>query len=58
MIVSTEAASTKDFIKYVRRLVARQKLNRIVVDECYLIVTAVKYRPTMVDVTAIRYLRT
>ena len=58
VIVSTEAASTKDFMKYARGLVARQKLDRIVVDECHLTVTAVEYRPTMVDVTAIRCLRT
>ena len=58
VIVSTEAASTKDFVKYARGLVARQKLDRIVVDECHLTVTAVEYRPTMVDVTALRCLRT
>jgi superfamily II DNA helicase RecQ len=58
VIVSTEAASTKDFVKYARGLIARQKLDRIVVDECHLTVTAVEYRPTMVDVTALRCLRT
>lgn len=58
VIVSTEAASTKDFLKYARGLIARQKLDRIVVDECHLIVTAVEYRPTMMDVTAVRCLHT
>ena len=36
VIVSTEAASMKDFMKYARGLIARQKLDRIVVDECHL----------------------
>lgn len=58
VIVSTEAASTKDFVKYARGLIARQKLDRIVVEECHLTVTAIEYRPTMVDVTALRCLRT
>ena len=58
VIVSAEAASTKDFMNYARGLIARQKLDRIVVDECHLTVTAVEYRPTMVDVTALRCLRT
>jgi hypothetical protein len=57
VIISTEAASTKDFIIYAQGLVARQKLDRIVVDECYLIVTAAEYRLTMVDVIAVRCLR-
>ncbi|KAM0714670.1 hypothetical protein Q7P37_003050 [Cladosporium fusiforme] len=58
VMVSIEAASTKDFMKYAQGLVARQKLDRIVVDECHLTVTAVEYRPTMADVTAVRCLRT
>ena len=58
MIVSTKAASTKDFVKYARGLVTRQKLDRIVVDKCYLIVIAVEYRLTIVDVIALRCLRT
>jgi superfamily II DNA helicase RecQ len=58
VIVSIEAASTKDFIKYARGLVAQQKLDRIVVDECHLTVTAIEYRPAMIDITAIRGLRT
>ncbi|KAK5111426.1 hypothetical protein LTR85_012156 [Meristemomyces frigidus] len=57
-LVSAEAASSKDFIKHARRLAAEQKLDRIVIDECHLIVTAVEYRLSMVDLTAIRSLRT
>ncbi|KAI7118429.1 hypothetical protein KC316_g18705, partial [Hortaea werneckii] len=58
VIVSVEAAGTKDFCKYARVLISQQKLDRIVVDECHLTVTAVEYRPSMVDLTAIRVLRT
>ena len=57
-IVSIEAASTRDFIKYAQGLVCHQKLDRIVVDECHLTVTAAEYRPAMVDVATIRCLRT
>ena len=58
VIVSVEAAGTKDFCKYARVLIAQQKLDRIVVDECHLTVTAVEYRSSMIDMTAIRVLRT
>jgi hypothetical protein len=58
MIVSTGAVSAKDFMKYAQGLVRHQKPDRIVIDECHLTVTAVEYRPTMVDVTTIRCLRT
>ena len=58
VVVSVEAAETKDFCKYARVLISQQKLDRIVVDECHLNVTAVEYRPSVVDLTAIRVLRT
>jgi superfamily II DNA helicase RecQ len=58
MIVSIEAASTRDFIKYAQGLVRHQKLDRIVVDESHLTVTAAEYRPAIVDVATIRCLRT
>jgi superfamily II DNA helicase RecQ len=58
VLVSAEAASSKDFMKYARRLVREQKLDRIVVDECHLTVTAAEYRPSMTELTAIRSLRT
>lgn len=56
--VSAEAALSKDFIKYARRLIAEQMLDRIVIDECHLTVIAAEYRPSMVELTAIRSLRT
>ena len=48
VLVTVEAASTKDFMKYARTLVAQQKLDRIVVDECHLTVTAASYRQSIV----------
>ena len=58
VLVSAKAASSKGFIKYAQRLIAEQKLDRIVIDECYLTMTAAKYRLSMVELTAIRSLRT
>jgi superfamily II DNA helicase RecQ len=58
ILVSAEAVSSKDFMKYARRLVAEQKLDRIVVDECHLTVVAAAYRPSIIELTAIRSLRT
>ena len=58
ILVSAEAVSSKDFIKYARRLIAEQKLDRIVVDECHLTVVVAEYRPSIIELTAIRSLRT
>ncbi|KAM0720756.1 hypothetical protein Q7P37_004893 [Cladosporium fusiforme] len=58
ILVSAEAVSSKEFMKYARRLIAEQKLDRIVIDECHLTVTAAEYRPSIVQLTAIRSLRT
>ncbi|KAK5674103.1 hypothetical protein LTS10_013148 [Elasticomyces elasticus] len=58
ILVSAEAASTKDFTKYARRLIAQQKLDRIVIDECHLTVIAAGYRPSIIDLTLLRSLRT
>jgi hypothetical protein len=58
ILVSAEAASSKDFIKYAQRLIAEQKLNRIVIDKCYLTVIAAEYRPSIVKLITIRSLRT
>ncbi|KAK0840547.1 hypothetical protein LTS02_017155 [Friedmanniomyces endolithicus] len=58
VLVSAEAVSTKDFMKHAQRLIAPQKLDRIVVDECHLTVIAAEYRPSIIDLTHIRSLRT
>ena len=58
VFVSVEAACTKDFLQYTQALIQQQKLDRIVVDECHLTVTAVEYRSQIVDLTALRGLRT
>jgi superfamily II DNA helicase RecQ len=58
VLVTAEAASTRDFFKYARMLVSQQKLDRIVVDECHLTITAAGYRQSIVDLVTIRSLRT
>ena len=58
IIVTVEAACTKDFLRYAQALIAEQKLDRIVVDECHLTVTAARYREAMVDLGLLRALRT
>lgn len=51
--VTAEAASTRDFLKYSRTLISQQKLDGIVVDECYLTITAAGYRKSIIDLAAI-----
>lgn len=46
VIVSAEAACTITFLEYVQRLQSRQRLDRIIVDECHLTITAT-YRKCM-----------
>lgn len=58
IMVSVEAAASSDFTKYAQQLIARQRLDRIVIDECHLTVTAAEYRASIIDLTAIRALRT
>lgn len=58
VVVSAEAAGKPDFRKYATGLQEQQKLDRIVVDECHLTVTAASYRPSLVDLTTIRGIRT
>jgi aspartate carbamoyltransferase regulatory subunit len=58
ILVSAEAVSSKDFIKYARRLIAEQKLDRIVINECHLTVVTTEYRPSIIELIAIRSLRT
>jgi superfamily II DNA helicase RecQ len=58
VLVSTEAACTKAFLIYAQRLVTAQALDRIVVDECHLTITAADYRESMVNVALIRQIRT
>jgi superfamily II DNA helicase RecQ len=47
VMVSAEAACTESFLEYAHGLVHRQQLDRIVIDECHLTVTANDYRPCM-----------
>jgi superfamily II DNA helicase RecQ len=47
VIVSAEAACTQGFLEYAHTLVRQQKLDRIVLDESHLTITANDYRPCM-----------
>lgn len=58
LLITVEAASTKDLFKYAQGLIAQQKLDRIVVNERHLTVTAMECRPSIVDLTVIRSLQT
>lgn len=58
VLVSAEAALSKGFAKYARSLIAEQKLDRIVIDECHLTVIAAEYRSNIFELTATRSLRT
>ena len=58
VVVSVEATCKPGFMKYARGLRVQQKLDRIVIDECHLTVTAANYRESVVDLTLIRSLRT
>jgi hypothetical protein len=47
VIVSAEAACTQGFLEYCHVLVGRQKLDRIIIDEAHLTITASDYRSCM-----------
>ncbi|PNP50722.1 hypothetical protein FNYG_15934 [Fusarium nygamai] len=47
VLVSAEAACTERFLEYANRLCDRQCLDRIVIDECHLTITAGNYRRSM-----------
>ena len=49
VIVSAEAACSQSFLEYAHVLVSKQKLDRIVLDECHLTITASDYRPCMAE---------
>ena len=47
VIVSAEAACTQGFLEYCHLQVSKQKLDRIIIDEGHLTITASNYRPCM-----------
>jgi superfamily II DNA helicase RecQ len=47
VIVSAEAVCTQGFLEYCHLLINRQQLDRIVIDESHLTITASDYRPCM-----------
>lgn len=58
VLVTIEAACSSDFLAYAQGLVAQQKLDRVVFEECHLTITAARYRPAMEKVSITRTLRT
>ena len=58
VFVAVEAAATSRFRAFAAQLAAQQELDRIVVDEAHLIVTASDYRLAMVDLALIHSVRT
>ncbi|WKT53608.1 Helicase superfamily 1/2, ATP-binding domain [Fusarium oxysporum f. sp. vasinfectum] len=59
VIVSAEAACTESFLEYANQLCSRQQLDRIVVDECHLTITAGSYRRSMSQLAwRVRQIRT
>lgn len=58
VFATVEAAATSKFRSFAARLAAKQELDRIVVDEAHLTVTASDYRQAMVDLALIRSVRT
>jgi superfamily II DNA or RNA helicase len=58
VVVSAEAACTRSFLDYAHRLEGQQRLDRIVIDECHLTVTAT-YRKSMMQLGSfVRQIRT
>jgi len=58
VLVSAEAACKMSFLEYAQRLEARQKLDRIVVDECHLTITATYWRSMRELGSFVRQVRT
>ncbi|KAF7880786.1 uncharacterized protein EAF01_000538 [Botrytis porri] len=59
VIVSAEAVCNDSFLEYAQGLVFRQKLDRIIMDECHLTITTSEYRSCMTQVGwFIRQIRT
>lgn len=58
VVVSAEAACTRSFLDYAHQLEGQQRLDRIVVDECHLTITA-GYRKSMTQLGSfVRQIRT
>jgi hypothetical protein len=49
VIVSAEAACTQSFLEYCHLQVSKQQLDRIIIDEGHLTITASDYRPCMAE---------
>lgn len=49
IIASAEAACSTKFQSYAQSLVGQNRLDRIVIDECHMTLTASEYRQSMFD---------
>ena len=58
IFVSVETAVTADFQFFLKNLQSQQKLDRIIFDECHLIVTAASYRYYMHSLKQLRLINT
>jgi superfamily II DNA helicase RecQ len=47
VLAAAESACTEQFLNYAQGLALQQQLDRIIVDECHLTITASSYRPSM-----------
>jgi superfamily II DNA or RNA helicase len=47
VLVTVEAAGSSSFVAYAQRLLSQQRLDRLVFDECHLIITSAEYRSSM-----------
>jgi hypothetical protein len=51
VLVSVEAACSEHFLEYAQRLAMRQQLDRVIIDECHLTITASDYRDSIVQLS-------
>lgn len=58
VITSAEAACSTEFQSYAQSLVSQNRLDRIVIDECHMTLTASDYRQSMLELGALRMLAT
>lgn len=58
IVASAEAACSTEFQSYAQSLVGQNRLDRIVIDECHMTLTASEYRQSMFDLGSLRLLAT
>lgn len=58
IIASAEATCSTEFQSYAQSLVGQNRLDRIVIDECHMTLTASEYQQSMSDLGGLRILAT